>query len=187
MFPISSIRIAQILGAPQGNVAANWPRIEQCLASLGIDDGRTCVAALATIRVECPPFKPIKEYGSATYIDDLYDTRTDLGNTPERDGDGLLYCGRGYIQITGRANYAKYGELLGLDLIGNPDLALVPDVAASIFAAFFQQSGCAAQAAARNYVRVRELVNGGHNGLSDFLGYIKKLGVEYAAQTQSGG
>lgn len=37
---------------------------------------------------------------------DAYDTRTDLGNTPQVDGDGRLYKGRSFIQVTGKNNYA---------------------------------------------------------------------------------
>jgi len=39
---------------------------------------------------------------------DAYDTRTDLGNTPQVDGDGRLYKGRGWIQLTGKTNYAGF-------------------------------------------------------------------------------
>jgi len=39
------------------------------------------------------------------------------------------YYGRGYVQITWRSNYQKYGEILGFDLVGNPDKALDPNVA----------------------------------------------------------
>lgn len=42
------------------------------------------------------------------------------------------YYGRGYVQLTWIFNYLKYGNLLGLDLVKNPDLALEPKTAAFI-------------------------------------------------------
>lgn len=78
--------------------------------------------------------QPITEYGGRRYFN-KYDTgklAKALGNTPEADGDGFLYRGRGYVQLTGRANYAKAGAALGLDLIRHPDLALQPTFAARI-------------------------------------------------------
>lgn len=90
---------------------------------------------LATARHEtADTMQPITEYGGRKYFD-KYDTgklAKALGNTPGKDGDGYLYRGRGYVQITGRANYAKAGKKLGVDLIGNPDAALNPDIAARI-------------------------------------------------------
>lgn len=90
---------------------------------------------LATARHEtADTMQPITEYGGRKYFD-KYDTgklAKALGNTPDKDGDGYLYRGRGYVQITGRANYAKAGGKLGVDLIGNPDAALNPDIAARI-------------------------------------------------------
>ena len=76
----------------------------------------------------------ITEYGGRKYFD-KYDNgklAAALGNTPEADGDGYLYRGRGLVQITGRANYAKAGLALGLDLVKQPDLALQPTIAAKI-------------------------------------------------------
>jgi len=67
---------------------------------------------------------------------DAYEGRKDLGNT--EPGDGVRFAGRGLIQITGRANYALYGQKLGLDLIGNPDLALDLEVSAKILAHYFK-------------------------------------------------
>lgn len=53
-----------------------------------------------------------------------------LGNTGPNDGS--LYIGRGFIQLTGKANYEAAGNALGLDLVGNPSLAADPYVAARI-------------------------------------------------------
>jgi predicted chitinase/uncharacterized protein (DUF2345 family) len=53
-----------------------------------------------------------------------------LGNT--QPGDGGKFIGRGYIQLTGRANYAKYGQLVGKDLITNPELLSDPTIAAEV-------------------------------------------------------
>jgi hypothetical protein len=77
--------------------------------------------------------QPIHELGKRSYFD-KYEPGTKigarLGNTQK--GDGFLYRGRGYVQLTGRANYLRAGKRLGIDLIGNPDLALDPVVAVQI-------------------------------------------------------
>ena len=78
--------------------------------------------------------KPIKEYGSNKYLS-KYDTgrlAKTLGNTPQADGDGIKYAGRGHLMITGYYNYKFAGEQLGIDLINNPDLALEPKYSAEI-------------------------------------------------------
>jgi len=78
--------------------------------------------------------QPITEYGGRRYFN-KYDTgrlAARLGNTPEADGDGYLYRGRGYVQITGHDNYARFSDLLGIDLTGTPDLALEPATAYQI-------------------------------------------------------
>lgn len=86
---------------------------------------------------------PVKEWGngdgpdSDTWDDYLekYDTgklAAALGNSPEADGDGVKYCGRGYVQITGANNYKRFSRLLGVDLVGYPDLAMAPENAWSI-------------------------------------------------------
>lgn len=117
--------------------------LDACPPDLSTDRLAYC---LATPVVETAnTMQPIKEYGGAAYFRRMYDIQGDrpakakeLGNL--KPGDGALFCGRGYVQITGRANYAKATARLralgylpaGSDLEAAPDLAMHPDVAAAI-------------------------------------------------------
>ncbi len=82
---------------------------------------------------------PVKELGGTAYFMRMYDktgnrpkVAADLGNT--QVGDGALFAGRGYPQLTGRRNYTRADTELGLkgELLRNPDLAMRPDIAARI-------------------------------------------------------
>jgi len=100
---------------------------------------------LATVAWETAhTFEPITERGSREYIDGLYDPIK--GKTKgKRDravrygnvnaGDGWKYRGRGYVQLTWFTNYQKLGDILGVDLVNDPDLALVPAYAYVIMSA----------------------------------------------------
>jgi hypothetical protein len=85
-------------------------------------DDRWLAYMLATVFHETDKkFQGIEEYGPDSYFK-KYDGRKDLGNT--EPGDGLRFKGRGFVQITGRLNYAKFSKILGVDLVDNPLLAL---------------------------------------------------------------
>jgi hypothetical protein len=101
-----------------------------------IDDVRWFAYMLATVKHECANrWTPITEYGGRAYFD-KYETGTPigqrLGNT--EPGDGYLFRGRGYVQITGRRNYAVLGQRLNMGdaLVKDPDLALTQEVAYKI-------------------------------------------------------
>lgn len=78
---------------------------------------------------------PITERGPRSYFN-KYDIQfnpkkaRELGNTEK--GDGYLFRGRGYVQLTGRSNYKKMSVVVGEDLTENPDIALRRDVAAKV-------------------------------------------------------
>jgi putative chitinase len=86
--------------------------------------------------------QPVKEYGSVDYFTRMYDITgsrpalaRSLGNTTP--GDGARYAGRGFVQLTGKANYRKATEKLAplgatVDLVAKPDDAMLPDVAALV-------------------------------------------------------
>lgn len=62
------------------------------------------------------------------------------GGRMGNDGDeGFKYRGRGLIQLTGKDNYKKFGDMIGVDLVKNPDLANDPQIASQIAAAYFAE------------------------------------------------
>ena len=81
--------------------------------------------------------QPIKEMGGPSYYTRMYDVGGDrpkfcIANGNTCAGDGARYYGRGYVQLTWKSNYAKAGAKLGVDLVGNPDLAMNASLAARI-------------------------------------------------------
>ena len=97
-----------------------------------------CAYALATAFHETAhTMQPISEFGGPKYLTRMYDCTGDRPAMAQRmgnidPGDGCKYCGRGYVQLTWRSNYAKAGGLIGENLITNPEKAMRPDVAAKI-------------------------------------------------------
>ncbi|MDP9412773.1 MAG: hypothetical protein M3Q08_01500 [Pseudomonadota bacterium] len=149
------------------------------LAAIGADGwpGSWAAYALATAYHETAhTLQPIKEYGGPKYFFRMYDpagarphVAKRLGNTQR--GDGARYCGRGYVQLTGRANYRKAGEKIGEDLEGAPDLALRADIAAKVMVAgmregWFTAKTCSACMPADAYgdkscfTKARTMING---------------------------
>ena len=93
-----------------------------------------------------------------------------MGNT--RPGDGYRYRGRGWLQLTGRANYRRFGAAIGLDLDARPELAAEPETAWRIAAQYLASRRRMGRSAlewadADNGEMVTRIVNGGLHGLAD--------------------
>jgi peptidoglycan hydrolase-like protein with peptidoglycan-binding domain len=171
---LSPAQIAAALGANPDGVARNWPVINRALRRAGVRGARPKIAAAATVRVEVGAgFEPINEFGDDDYFTRMYEGRADLGNT--EPGDGARYHGRGYIQLTGRANYRTYGARLGLPLEERPGLALDPSVAAQVLVEYFSQRGVDTAARRGQWELVRRKVNGGLNGWPVFKSAVDAL------------
>ena len=146
------------------NQKENISLLISSMTDKGITDPLTQIGILSVISKECN-FKPKSEvpydttsnsrikgiFGSR--VSSLSDSELDalkskpedffnlvyaniIGNGSASSGDGWTYRGRGFNQLTGRSNYKKYGNIIGKDLVGNPDLVNDPKVAADIAIAF---------------------------------------------------
>lgn len=172
LFPVTSEVVANILNCPVEDTRMYLPGILAALKEKKIDSKLTLVATIATIGVETGGFKPIREIGDDDYFTEMYEWRSDLGN--DQLGDGARYHGRGYLQITGRANYRDYGQRLGIDLEGNPELALDPIVSARILSNYFWDREIDKAADEQNWEQVRMAVNGGLNGWDVFMDFVDR-------------
>jgi putative chitinase len=93
----------------------------------------------------------------------VYSSR--MGNGPAESGEGWKYRGRGLKQLTGKDNYARCGQALGVDLIGNPDLLLEPLYAARSAGWFWKANNLSAFADAGDIKGMTKKINGGFIGL----------------------
>ncbi|MDX6750317.1 peptidoglycan-binding protein [Geminicoccaceae bacterium 1502E] len=161
---------------PLGPIARNLPAVLAGLRAFGLVEKPLVLAALATIRAESEGFEPVEEQLSrfnsspGGHPFDLYDQRRDLGNRGAPDG--ARFRGRGFVQLTGRANYRRHGRLLGLDhaLLEEPELACEPAIAGRLLGSFLASRRLALKEALfeGDLRRARRLVNGGTHGLDRF-------------------
>lgn len=98
-----------------------------------------------------------------------------MGNGPEGSGDGWAYIGRGLVQCTGRESYAKFGAALGIDLLGQPDLAVDPRWTLEIALAEWGEKGCNALADRNAIADITRRINGGLIGYDSRLAWFDRV------------
>ena len=173
---------------------SNWGIISQSLArqmhELPSEENKR--ALIATILVEtASTFEPIHEFGSKEYFVKNYwehkSTREALGNVVE--ADAVDYCGKGFIQLTGRANYERCAKALNMPLMSQPGLLMLPGPSADACVWFWTVNGLPeliqqvvkykdTPNRERVWTQVRRKVNGGTNGLLPLLSHLEALGVK---------
>lgn len=147
--------------------------------------------------------QPVKEIGGPAYFKRMYDIQgqrpskaKELGNL--KPGDGALFAGRGYVQLTGRTNYAKASKKLAalgmqVDLVAEPDLALDADVAALILVSGMREGWFTGRdidddlpakgpAGLSQFIASRDVING-----SDKAQMIAQYAVDFQTALQLGG
>lgn len=166
----------RIAGRPQRVSIARYdellPRLVECQEACGCTTIDRRAMWYAQVFHESGALFYTQEIASG----DAYDTRTDLGNTPQVDGDGRLYKGRSFIQVTGKNNYAKmsgwafeHGYVPTRDyFVVHPD-RLDDDEFAFLGVTWYwtTQRPMNDAADARNIDLATRYVNGGYNGLDD--------------------
>lgn len=162
------------------------PHLNAAMGAHGVDTPLRSAAFVAQLAHESGEFRWMEEIWGPTAAQLRYEPPSPLaarlGNT--QPGDGKRFKGRGPIQITGRFNYQKFGELLGLDLVGDPAIAATPGIAFATAALFWRSNGLNELADLRDFVAITRRINGGTNGLAERQRYYARalavLGAEEA-------
>jgi predicted chitinase len=160
-----------------------FPFLQSAMIEFEINTELRVAAFLAQIAHESGEFKYMEEIWGPTTAQKNYEPTThksqELGNTST--GDGKRYKGRGPIQITGKANYKKYGDILAIDLVNHPEKAASPEIAFRIAGSFWKTHGLNELADHESFEVITRRINGGINGLEDRRKYYdrakKVLGI----------
>ena len=154
--------------ATQRRLEAFLDPLNDAMHEFDIDTPKREAAFIAQIAHESGEFRYVRELATG----DAYENRADLGNVQE--GDGRRFRGRGLIQITGRANYRRCGDALGVDLVADPEL-LEGTVLACRSAAWFWKSRDLSELADKGDFRsITKRINGGLNGWADRTQYWER-------------
>jgi predicted chitinase len=148
------------------------PFLSSAMTEFAIQTPARAAAFLAQLAHESGQFRFMEEIWGPTDAQRRYEPETKLsqalGNSEA--GDGKRFKGRGPIQLTGRANYRRFGDLLNTDLVGDPARAANPDVAFRVAGLFWSKKGLnelADLATAEAFKEITRRINGGYNGLAD--------------------
>lgn len=171
--PLTEQQLQRIMPNARRQAGVFVSALNTAMAHRQINSPKRQAAFLAQVGHESGQLQYVRELGSEQYLS-KYDTGSlaaKLGNTPEADGDGQRYRGRGLIQITGHSNYLCCSLALFGDerLLRTPELLEQPQWAAESAAWFWWVRELNALADRGEFETITRKINGGLNGLPDRL------------------
>lgn len=181
---LTETQLRQVMpNLPPAKAAALLPHLNRAMAEYGITTTQRAAAFIAQLAHESGEFRWMEEIWGPTSAQRRYEPETTLsrrlGNI--EPGDGKRFKGRGPIQLTGRANYRRFGSLLGIDLVAEPSRAASPAVGFRTAALYWANRGLNALADNENFREITRRINGGFNGLADRQKYFERAKAALAA------
>ncbi len=178
MTPLQLSKIATFLKEPKLSIYTN--NLNAAMAKFEINTPARQAAFLAQVLHESGECRYVKELASGAEYD-VGQKAINLGNTPQDDGDGERYKGRGLIQITGLSNYKQISKYFGVDFVKTPELLEQPEWA-SMSAAWFWNSRKLSLLADINtdesFKQITKKINGGYNHIAERRAYWAKAKVQ---------
>ncbi|AMB85800.1 lysozyme [Pseudomonas agarici] len=170
---VTQQQLLQIMPDARSQAGVFVSALNTAMSRHQINTPKRIAAFLAQVGHESAQLRHVRELGSDQYLS-KYDTgplAIRLGNTPDADGDGQRYRGRGLLQISGHGNYRQCSLALFGDerLLQQPQLLEQPQWAAESAAWFWEQQGLNALADADRFNSITRKINGGLTGLEDRL------------------
>jgi putative chitinase len=164
---LTAEELARCTGARLSVATTFLPHIGAAMLAYDINTSERQAAFLSQVGHESGGLRWLVELWGPTPAQVRYEGRKDLGNT--QPGDGYRFRGRGLLQTTGRHNYERTGNALGLDLLTYPDLLATPANAARSAAWFWKEHELNELADVGAFQQITRRINGGFNGLEERL------------------
>lgn len=169
---ITKDQLHQIIPTKKELIDKYYHPIFDSMSRYEINTPARVAAFIAQVAHESGSFRYVKEIASGQ----AYEGRVDLGNTLA--GDGVRFKGRGFIQVTGRANYTEVEKDLGIDCINHPELLETPENACLTAGWFWNKRKLNILADKKDFIAITKRINGGLTGFDDRNRfYVKALDV----------
>lgn len=167
-------QICKVLHVKETRIEPFYQWLCLYMEQYGIEGPLREAAFLAQVAHESGRFYYTEEIASGA----RYDTGAlaiRLGNTPQADGDGQRYKGRGLIQLTGLHNYKSISQDLGIDFVNNPELLKEPQYAVLSACWFWNMKKLNILADAQDITGITRRINGGYNGLTERIDFYNQF------------
>lgn len=174
--------------ADPDNIASVLVALELHGARVGLNQPHRLAHYIPQLAHESGGFRYDRELWGPTPAQERYDTRTDLGNTPEKDGDGYKYRGRTAMQLTGKYNYTKFMQWCTREGLNPPDFINKPDLVNTdpwegLVPLWYWDEGNPSGKSLNRYAdqgdieMITRRINGGLNGYDDRLKKYTQFGL----------